>query len=262
MTADGGPVRLCSGVGGRRFQSVTAFGGRLFAEVYRDGDGQTVHSVRVLEITGQDEAVDSVPELSGSIHQLITAPSGPRMALWSQDPNFTQHLLVEGLDGWEPMTPELRVAGRCQRLDSGQLVISAYDGIRAGVAVADPQGASWRWLLNDPAASYLPVAARPDGQIVAVRRPADGGAALVSGDGVTTGELLTVPDLSITPAHIRSWDGPAGRLEGLMVSPPGPGPWPLVIDVHGGPNHSLVAGFGHDLHRWRRQGFAALAPEY
>lgn len=262
VTAKDGPVRLAAGIRGRSFHSVTNINGCLVAEEYTSGDAQSVHQVRLLIIQEPDSAVKAVPRLSGSIHQLVITSTGSRVVLWSENPNFTQHLLVESDDRWAPVTPELRIAGHCEPLTSGKLLISAYDGIRAGVAVVEPQKRLWRWSLTDTDASFLPLAVHADGQVAAVRRPADGEPCLVSITGETTREVLPLPALRVPAASVYSWVGPASRLEGLFVSPPGTGPWPLVVDVHGGPDHSLVAGFEHELDRWRQEGFAALAPEY
>lgn len=256
-------MKLAGEARGPRFQSVTTINECLFAEVYAAGDAQSVQHTRVLIIEGPGAAVDAVPDVGGSVHQLLVTSCGFRVVLWSENPNFTQHLLVEGDDGcWEPITPELHVAGRCQTLVSGELLISAYAGIRVGAAVVDPKKGIWRWALQEAAASFLPVAVHAEGQVAAVRRPVDGNPHLVSVDGETTRDVLPLPELRVPAARIYSWDGPAGTLEGLFVSPPGPGPWPLVVDVHGGPDHSLVTGFEHGLDRWRQEGFAALAPEY
>lgn len=262
VTAESGPVRLLSGVPGRRFFSVNATGTDLFADVYTDPDPDTAHAMRILAVNGVEEAEDAVPELSGSVHQVITMSEGQRVALWSEDPNLTQQVLIEGDHGWEAMTPELRVAGPCQRIDEFQLLIPAYDGIRAGMVVALPGEGSWRWVLRGPDASFFPLAVSSDRKIVAVRRPVDGIPALVAVEDGTTDDVVSLPDLRVSPARVQRWAGPGGPLEGLVVTPPGPGPWSLVVDVHGGPNHTLGVGFGHDLDRWRQAGFAALAPEY
>ena len=262
VSAEGGPVRLAAGLPGHRFHSVTTLNDCLLTELYRHGNAQSVHQVRILRINGPGDAVDAVPSMDGSIHQLLMTPGGSRVVLWSADPNFTQHILVEGAAGWQPVTPELRVTGRFQPLASGQLLITAYDGIRAGLAAIDPDKRVWRWALTDPAVSFLPVAVHPEGQVAALRRPADGTPTLISFEGETTRQVLALPELGVPPARVLSWDGPACRLEGLFVSPPAPGPWPLVVDLHGGPNHTLVAGYAHELDRWRRAGMAALAPEY
>lgn len=274
VTAAQGPVRLLVGMPGRRFVSIATTGDDLFVAVYTDPEPETAHTVRVLAVNGVEDARDAVPDLSGSVHQMITMSERRRVVLWSEDPNLTQQVLIEGDHGWETLAPELRVAGPCQRIDARELLIPAYDGIRAGMIVtrasdraragcACPQGdASWRWALRDPVASFFPLAVNPDGDIAALRRPVDGTPTLVSVKDATTRDVVSLPNQNVSPARVQRWTGPVGPLEGLVVTPPGTGPWPVVVDVHGGPNHTLVAGFDHDLDRWRQAGFAALAPEY
>lgn len=146
VTAAHGPVRLLAGMPGRRFSSVAATEGGLYAGVYTDPDPETAHTTRVLAVNGVEDAVDALPDFPGSVHQVIAMSERQRVVLWSEDPNFTQQVLVEGDHGWEAMTPELRVAGPCQRIDEFQLLIPAYDGIRAGMVVASPGEGSWRWV--------------------------------------------------------------------------------------------------------------------
>ncbi len=262
VTGAQGPVRLLTAPQRSRFFSVTAMGEDLFVKLYTDSDSHTAHTVRMLRLRGVDDAVDAVPELSGSVHQVVTTSEHRRAALWSEDPNLTQHVLVEGDNGWETLTPELRVAGPCQSIDDRQLLIPAYDGIRIGMIRLRLADFSWRWALRDAAASYFPFAVNLEGEVAALRRPVDGCQTLVSVTDATTDDVVSLPGHSVVPARVQRWSGPTGPLEGLLVTPPGPGPWPLVIDVHGGPNHELLAGFEHELGRWRRAGFAALAPEY
>ncbi len=257
-----GPVRLLSGAAGRRFLAVGAAGEELFVAVCTDPDPDTAHTVRVLVVKGVQDAEDAVGDLSGSVQQVITMSDRRRVVLWSECPNLTQEVLVEGDEGWQPMTPELRVAGSCQRIDDSRVLVPAYDGIRAGMIIARPGDGPWRWALRDPVASFFPLTVSSDGEIAGVRRPVDGIPTLVSVKDGTTKDVVSLPDVSVPPTRVQRWAGPAGPLEGLVVTPPGQGPWPLVVDVHGGPNHTLVAGFGHDLDRWRQAGFAALAPEY
>ena len=212
---------------------------RLFVQTYADSDDRAPHPVRVLEVEGVDHATDAVPALSGSVHQVIPMPRGPGV-VWSEDPNFSHHLLFESDEGWEDVAPGLRVAGLGQRADSGRVVMPAYDGIRAGLAVIEPDRRAWRWLLNDPEASFLPFTVGSDGKLAAIRRPVAGVPALVSVNGNATREVAPLPDLRVPPARIWSWDGPAGTLEGLRVTPSEGGPWPMVIDVHGGPNRAAA----------------------
>lgn len=156
VTGAQGPVRLLTAAPGSRFFSVTAMGEDLFVKLYTDSDSHTAHTVRMLSLKGVDDAVNAVPDLSGSVHQVVTTSEHRRAALWSEDPNLTQHVLVEGDNGWETLTPELRLAGPCQRIDDRRLLIPAYDGIRIGMILLRLEDASWRWALRDPAASFLP----------------------------------------------------------------------------------------------------------
>jgi len=261
VTAAQGPVRLLTALHGSRFFWVAAMGDDLFVKLYTDGDSRTTHTMRILNLYGVEDAADATPDLPGSVHQVITMSERRQVVLWSEDPNLSQQVLVRGDHGGETFTPELRIAGLCQPIDDRRLLIPAYDGIRIGMGMLNIHDASWRWALRDPVASIFPFAVA-GGEVAALRRPVDGSPTLVSVRDGATEDVAPPVDHGVPPASVHRWNGPAGPLEGLVVTPPGPGPWPLVVDVHGGPNHELVAGFGHELQRWRRAGFAALAPEY
>lgn len=261
VTAAQGSVRLLTAVQGSRFFSVAAMGDALFAKLYTDGNSCTTHTMRILSVHGVEDAADATPDLLGSVHQVITMSERRQVVLWSEDPILSQQVLIRGEHQGEAFTPELRVAGLGQRIDDRQLLLPVYDGIRIGMSVLHIDDASWRWALRDPAASIFPFAVDAGGEVAALRRPVEGSPTLVSVRDGATHDVVAL-DQSTPSARVHRWNGPTGPLEGLMVTPPGPGPWPLVVDVHGGPNHELVAGFEHELQRWRRAGFAALAPEY
>ncbi len=64
-------------------------------------------------------------------------------------------------------------------------------------------------------------------------------------------------------AVVRRWSRPEGQLEGVFIPPTGAEPpWPLVVDLHGGPVGALAAGDPNHLRAWCEQGFAAFAPDY
>jgi hypothetical protein len=208
VRASGGAVPLLRGERDRLL-GLTVTEDRLFVQVYSDADRRSPHQVRILEVEAPGDVNDAVPGLSGSVHQVLPTPAG-RVAVWSEDPNFSQHLLLERGDGWEDVAPGLRVAGLALRTDSEELVMPAYDGIRAGLAVVEPKRRTWRWRVNEPAASLLPVALRRDGTLAAIRRPADGVPALVCVDGDATRDVVPLCRRSRGNVAART-DGRVGR---------------------------------------------------
>jgi protease II len=63
-------------------------------------------------------------------------------------------------------------------------------------------------------------------------------------------------------------DGPGGRVHALLRRPvraggePGEGPWPLVVEVHGGPTHHDVDAFAAYPSAWVDHGFAVVQVNY
>jgi dipeptidyl aminopeptidase/acylaminoacyl peptidase len=63
----------------------------------------------------------------------------------------------------------------------------------------------------------------------------------------------------------RSWwfSNPQGqRVHGFVASPPGQGPWPVVMLVHGGPTWAYTDSFMPDVQAWVDAGFAVAMVNY
>ena len=78
--------------------------------------------------------------------------------------------------------------------------------------------------------------------------------------------LLTAPGPA-APTSVAVQDvwvqGPGGRVHALLRTPEsGSGPWPLVIEVHGGPTHHDVDAFGAYASAWVDHGFALVQVNY
>jgi dipeptidyl aminopeptidase/acylaminoacyl peptidase len=104
-----------------------------------------------------------------------------------------------------------------------------------------PDGEVWFRLATGAEPPTVRAAGR-DGEIVAPRGPrAPGGAAY------------------------RSWSfaNPAGqRIHGFVATPPGPGPHPVLMLVHGGPTWAYTDSFMPDVQAWVDHGFAVGMVNY
>jgi dipeptidyl aminopeptidase/acylaminoacyl peptidase len=115
--------------------------------------------------------------------------------------------------------------------------------------------------------SVTAVAAAGD-QVVAVHQPLDAQPAIVAGRGRHRRVLqpLGGPVATRHRWRVHPWQGPDGALEGILGTPAsGSAPWPLVVDLHGGPQGGLVAGDPDDLAHlgaWCDRGFAVFAPDF
>ncbi len=154
--------------------------------------------------------------------------------------------------------------------DGSVVAISALQGIRGGIAGADPDGRNWRWLAAPEGVHSSPAPVPGGDGVLSVWqdlgvRPS---VVLTTPRGRTSWTAITEsPDWwpSVPPRLVRWQSGP-DELEGLLLTPPGPGPFPTVIDLHGGPDGmtltASLSSYAVPLDRWVDAGFAVFAPDY
>lgn len=69
------------------------------------------------------------------------------------------------------------------------------------------------------------------------------------------------PDgVAYTSVHYPNGDG--GEVHAFLATPPSPGPHPLVVEVHGGPQAQTDDSFDPHVQAWVDHGFAVLQPNY
>ncbi len=82
------------------------------------------------------------------------------------------------------------------------------------------------------------------------------------------GELLLAPPGPAAPPSVPVEDlwveGPGGRIHALLRRPAGlpEGPWPVVVEVHGGPTHHEIDAFAAYPSAWVDHGFAVVQVNY
>lgn len=153
---------------------------------------------------------------------------------------------------------------RCVELPGWGCLVVVYRGIRAGViAVTDPT--HW-WPIT------------PEGDLASWRIGHVDGITCeliqVGIDGTTTTAIWS-PDTGLRhatdssagaepawDASLVSWDAPGGRLEGMLATPHGKGPWPLVVYLHPGPWFGISAGDQGDAAYWTQRSVALFQPDY
>jgi dipeptidyl aminopeptidase/acylaminoacyl peptidase len=220
---------------------------------------------------------DLAPELPGGCCDATVAPDGRVAFLHGDFPHSelvfpTWFALVEGARGrWRTLLPpQLRWARPRWAADGSCLVLTAVQGIRQGIVTVHPASGRWRWCALEAAASSYrsPAMAATDGEVVAIRRPLDGQPAIVAVRGRQRRLLqpLGGPVATGCRWRVHRWRGPDGVLEGILGTPAtGRAPWPLVVDLHGGPQGGLVAGDPDHLTHlgaWCKHGLAAFAPDF
>jgi dienelactone hydrolase len=83
----------------------------------------------------------------------------------------------------------------------------------------------------------------------------------------TTGSEIVRPEGDRAPNGVayESWEfiNPRGdRVHGFLVTPDGEGPYPLVIDIHGGPAWLWLDSFSPEVQAWVDHGFAVALINY
>lgn len=221
-------------------------------------------------------AVDRLPEVGDWVGAVVASPADPdRLAF--------QHTHLPGpytfrlgvLDHGTPRFPwpdkEFRStgAGPAWSPDGSVLAEAALQGIRGGIAGCAADGGDPRWLAP-PEGVHASPAPAPGGGLLSVWQDLDTrpSVVLTSDTGrASWASLQDEPDWwPDRPARLIRWRSGPDELEGLLLTPPGPGPHPLVIDLHGGPDNmtlqASLSSYVVPLDSWVRAGFAVFAPDY
>nr|MDQ6928543.1 prolyl oligopeptidase family serine peptidase [Actinomycetota bacterium] len=111
--------------------------------------------------------------------------------------------------------------------------------------------------------SIAGVAVRPDGEVWFQITSGASPPTVLS----VTGDVVCAPDGELAPAGVafRSWhfNNDVGQdIHGFMATPPGSGPFPTVMLVHGGPTWAYTDSFMSDVQAWVDHGFAVAMVNY
>ena len=217
--------------------------------------------------------LDLFPDLPGSTTGLVPSPDGRRLAFLHSDLvpffPFWYRLAVADRSGAVvyPLPHTLRLTGEppVWSPDGGWVAVTAFDGIRVGIVTADIEvPGAWHWLCAASGACRAVALAAGGQEALAVCESPGVPAALhrVEGQGYFPLEAPPVADAAARFRLLR-WSVGDADFEGLLAVPAAGGPpWPLVVDLHGGPVNGLTAGRNDRLLRWCAAGFACWAPDY
>lgn len=228
---------------------LSAADGEVVAELW-DGRGNTIVAAGWSPIRG-DARVALVADRSGRNRpEVYDAASGTREALdldlpgevsvadWYPDGGAL--LLAHDSRGRTELHRYDLDEGRAERLD-------LPPGTIAGASVRD-DGALWYAFTSSSAPSQVRVRDASGDRVLLTPpgEPAPAGAAYTSVD-YDNGEGGTVHAFLATPPSVPS--GPVA-------------PFPLVVDVHGGPQAQTEDAFDAHVQSWVDHGFAVLMPNY
>jgi dipeptidyl aminopeptidase/acylaminoacyl peptidase len=203
--------------------------------------------------------------LGGSVETVSAGPSGLVAALWTQESYPPWYRVVIWSGSCRSMTPEgVRVWGDPRWSPSGELAVAAFDGIRRGIVLVGPRDGATRWWSRPSSASYRLLAIGPGGEdAAAIRSGADGAAWLVRArpDGADQ-QLQCLRPGDETAVSVVRWAHDGIALEGLLALPPGPGPHPVLVFLHGGPVAGIACGEHPDPSAWVSRGWAVFMPDF
>lgn len=200
----------------------------------------------------------------GHVEGICMGPAGLAAAVWTPQSYPPWYRVVIWSASAQAMTsPRVRIWGTpCWSL-TGELAVTAFDGIQRGIVTIDPGDGTTRWWSRPASASYRLLALAPGGQDgLAVRCDHDGSAWLVRavrGGADQCLQLLRRADQ--IPVRVVTWTHDGITLEGLLAVPPGAGPHPLLVMLHGGPVGGLACGEHPDPSPWVLAGLAVFLPD-
>jgi dipeptidyl aminopeptidase/acylaminoacyl peptidase len=118
--------------------------------------------------------------------------------------------------------------------------------------------------IDHPVGTIAGARVRPDGD---VWYQVSSGAHAASTRTAATGEIVSQPDGPVAPdgQPYRSWwfTNPHGdRIHGFVATPPGEGPFPTVMYVHGGPTWAYTDMFMPATQAWVDHGYAVAMVNY
>jgi len=116
--------------------------------------------------------------------------------------------------------------------------------------------------VDHPEGTVTDARVRPDGEVW-FRMSSGRSAPRV---GSSRGRDVLAPEGERAPdgRPYRPWAfaGPGGRVHGFVVTPEGPGPFPTVLEIHGGPHWHWADAFSPLVQAWVDHGFAVALVNY
>ena len=151
--------------------------------------------------------------------------------------------------------------------DGRQILFSAFDQAVQQLYVYDLRGGKLRRLDHPSGSTVTPPYFGPDGEILAQWQTATQPSQVVALDGAT-GELARVLLGAGDVPTCRPWQSVAfpssdgQEIQGWLAVPEGGGPFPTILDTHGGPSGVQEEEFSAGCQAWLDHGFAYLTINY
>ena len=214
-----------------------------------DGEGKGLHPAAFSPVAG-DQRLLVVHEREGVPALLVWDPlTGEQTPLTIDAPGE-----VEDAEWWPDATAAVvalshEARTRLVRVDLDTRATQPFGPTTGTVTSATVRDDGSVWATWSSAAS-------PSSVRVLHRDRADEGDLLLAPPGPAAPPSVAVEDVWV--------DGPGGRVHALLRRPAdaGPGPLPLVVEVHGGPTHHDIDAFMAYPSAWVDHGFAVVQVNY
>jgi dienelactone hydrolase len=217
---------------------------------------------------------DPAPRLAGWLYHVAPSPATPaRLAFGHTELpcpyTWRVGLLIDGVPHF-PFPGDVRTgADPVWSPDGSAVATVGMQGLSGGIVTCDPDGLSWQWLAPAQGLHTSPVPL-PGGEALSIWQDLNTPPAVVHTtprERLTWAQLLEPPQWWPTvPVRLIRWRSGTDELEGLLATPPGGGPYPMVVDLHGGPDgmtiQASLQSYAVPLDSWVRAGFAVFAPDY
>ncbi len=229
-----------------------ALTGEAVAELW-DGPGHTTAPAGWSPVAG-DGRLAVLTDLTGKIRPEVWNPmTGDRQPL---DLHLPGEVWVA--DWWPDASALLLGHNHLGRTALLRYSLSTHELVPLDLADGTIRGAR---LRDDGALWYAYNSSAKPSQ-VRVREPGPDGSYPAETD-----RALLVPPGEPAPDGVayRSlhYDNGAGQaVHSFLATPEGFGPWPLVVDVHGGPHAQTTDSFDPEVQAWVDHGYAVLMPNY
>jgi dipeptidyl aminopeptidase/acylaminoacyl peptidase len=235
---------------GKRQPSLLAFDASVGTQVAELWDGRGVGLAPIMFSTRSGDA-----RLLG-----ITNRSGAhRPLLWDVRSGERQDFLLPELDG--------EVYPRDWSVEHQTVLLCQFAGARQRLFLLD-LGSGILTPLEHPAGTFAAMyVQRRDGAIITQWQDASHPPCIIALDGTTGRHVRTVLEAGVPPAscpwrsvQFQSSDGQS--IQGWLGLPDGPGPFPAILEVHGGPQSVMTETFFPRSQAWMDHGFAYLTINY
>ena len=216
-------------------------------------------------LPSDDLAGQITQALGGHVESISVGPAGLVAAVWTDQRFPPWYRVVIWSGAVQAMTsPQARLRGNPCWSMTGELAVTAFDGIRRGIVTVDTGDGTTRWWSRPASASYRLLAMAPGGQdALAVRCDHDGSAWLVRAlPGGADQRLQRLRRADQVPVRVVTWTHDRITLEGLLAVPPGAGPHQFLVLLHGGPVGGLACGEHPDPSPWVSARFAVFLPDF